>query len=225
VAQTSTARSAVRRGRPPRLSREEIVAAVAEMLRADPESPLTMARAAEAVGASPMSLYRYFGDRDDLVVELTRYVLRGAHAAIPAAAPWQERLRAWMIAVYEQVVAHPQLFEGKAFGDSPAWLPDSAQLAEILGSAGFTDPRDLAEAIYLVATTTLGQAMVAATLGREVALPQLYAGLSYLTPAEAESAAALIPYFATISRDGFSVVTDFTIAGLAARARARATRR
>jgi AcrR family transcriptional regulator len=188
------------------------------MLRRDPSAPLTMARAAEAVGASPMSLYRHFADRDDLVVELTRYVLRGAHVPVAADAPWQDRVRAWMMAVYEQVVAHPQLFEGAAFSESPAWLPDSAHLAAILATAGFKDERLLAEAVYLVATTTLGQAMVGALLGREVALPQLYAGMSYLTPAEAESAAALLPHFVAISKDGFALVADFTIAAVAASA-------
>jgi AcrR family transcriptional regulator len=188
------------------------------MLRSDPEAPLTMARAAEAVDASAMSLYRYFADRDDLVVELTRHVLSEADVAVAADAPWQDRLRAWMMAVYERVVAHPQLFEGAAFGESPAWLPHSAHLAAILATGGFTDERQLAEAVYLVATTTLGHAMVAATLGREMALPQLYAGMSYLTPEEAESAAALLPHFVAISKDGFALVADFTIAALAARA-------
>jgi AcrR family transcriptional regulator len=188
------------------------------MLRSDPEAPLTMARAAEAVDASAMSLYRHFADRDDLVVELTRHVLSEADVGAAPDAPWQDRLRAWMTSVYEQVVAHPQLFEGAAFGESPAWLPHSASLAAILAAGGFTDDRQLAEAVYLVATTTLGHAMVAATLGREMALPQLYAGMSYLTPEEAESAAALLPHFVTISKDGFALVVDFTIAGLAARA-------
>jgi AcrR family transcriptional regulator len=215
---TVSQKPTVRRGRPPRLSREEIVAAVTEMLRNDPEAPLTMARAAEAVDASAMSLYRYFADRDDLVVELTRHVLSEADVGVAADAPWQDRLRTWMTAVYEQVVAHPQLFEGTAFGASPAWLPHSARLAAILAAGGFTDERQQAEAVYLVATTTLGQAMVAAKLGREMALPQLYAGMSYLTPEEAESAAALLPHFVAISKDGFAFVVDVTITALAARA-------
>jgi len=193
------------------------VAAVAEMLRSDPEAPLTMARAAEAVGASAMSLYRHFTDRDDLVVELTRHVLSEADVNVAGDAAWQERLRTWMLAVYDQVVAHPQLGEGQACGESPAWLPHSARLASILASAGFGDDRQLAEAVYLVATTTLGQAMVAAHLGREMALPQLYAGMSYLRPEEAESAAALLPHFVAISKDGFALVADFTVEALQVR--------
>jgi hypothetical protein len=91
-------------------------------------------------------------------------------------------------------------------------------LAAILATAGFRDDKELAEAVYLVATTTLGQAMVGARLGREMALPQLYAGMSYLTSEEAESAAALLPHFVEISKDGFAHVADFTIAALERRA-------
>src|SRR6266545_1239027 len=111
------------------------------MLRSDPAAPLTIARAAEAVGASPMSLYRHFTDRDDLVVEVIRHVMSEAHVGTPADAPWQGRVRAWMLAVYGRVAAHPQLFQGSAFGDSPAWLPDTAYLASVLASAGFADAR------------------------------------------------------------------------------------
>src|SRR5207237_5012017 len=121
----------VRRGRPPRLNRDEIVAAVAELLRSDPEAPLTMARAAEAVGASAMSLYRHFADRDDLVVELTRHVLSEADVNVAGDAAWQERLRAWMLAGYDQVVAHPPLCEGPPAGEPPAWLQHSARVASV----------------------------------------------------------------------------------------------
>jgi TetR/AcrR family transcriptional regulator, tetracycline repressor protein len=203
-----------RRGRPPRLSREEIATVVAEMLRGDPVAPLTMARAAEAIGASPMSLYRHFADRDDLVVEVIRHVMSEAHVGAPADAPWPERVRAWMVAVYGQVAAHPQLFQGSAFGASPAWLPDTAYLASVLDSAGFPDERQRAEAVYLIATTTLGHALMAATLGRELSLPPLYAGLSYLKPEEVESAAALLPHLVAISKDGFALVADLTVAAL-----------
>ncbi|MBV8304021.1 MAG: hypothetical protein JOZ04_07410, partial [Acidimicrobiia bacterium] len=56
--------------------------------------------------------------------------------------------------------------------------------------------------------------MVAARLGHEMALPQLYAGMSYLTPEEAESAATLLPHFVSISEDGFPLVVDYTIAAI-----------
>jgi TetR/AcrR family tetracycline transcriptional repressor len=208
--------AAPRRGRPPRLSREQILEAVAEMLRGDPRSPLTMARAAEAVGASPMSLYRYFADRDDLVMSVTRYVLRDADDGVPDAAPWDDRVRAWMRTVYQRAVTHPQLFQLAASGESPAWLTCSARLAEILETAGFVDDAQVASAILWIGTTTLGQAMVAAASEEELSSPRLFSAIGHLTPEEVRRVEPLIPHFAAIGAAGFDIVVDFTIAALAA---------
>src|SRR5262249_52182334 len=60
-------RAESRRGRPPTYSRDQIVRDVADALLTDPEMPLTMSRMAAAVGSAPMSLYRHFTDREDLI--------------------------------------------------------------------------------------------------------------------------------------------------------------
>ena len=192
-----------------------ILESVAAMLREDPRAPLTMARAAEAVNASPMSLYRYFGDREDLVVSVTRHVLRDSDASIPEDAPWAERLRSWMTTVYERSVAHPQLFELAASGESPAWLTCSARLAEILETAGFADDEHLASAVFLIGTITLGQAMVAAASGEEMSPPRLYAEIGHLTAGEAERVSRLIPHLANIGIRGFELIVDWTVAAVA----------
>ncbi len=58
------------RGRPPRLSRETIVE-VAERIVADEGfDALTIARVARELGASPMSLYRHFKNKDALLIAL-----------------------------------------------------------------------------------------------------------------------------------------------------------
>jgi AcrR family transcriptional regulator len=188
-----------------------ILDAVAEMLRRDPKAPLTMARAAESVGASPMSLYRYFGDRDSLLVAVTRHVMREADSDAPLGAAWQERLRAWMHAVYGRAVSHPQLFEVAASGESLAWLTCSAQLAAIFEDASFVDDGDLASAIYLVGTVTLGQAMVAAASGEDMSLPRLHATVGLLTPEEAERVGPLLPHFVALGTSGFDVVVEWTV--------------
>src|SRR5947209_3806094 len=110
--------SAGRRGRPPRLSREQIVEAVADMLLADPTAPLTVARAAETVGAKPMSLYRHFADRDDLVSAVTAHVFAGTRPDHLPDQPWQEQVRIWMTAVYRRAQEVPQLVQLSATGES-----------------------------------------------------------------------------------------------------------
>jgi AcrR family transcriptional regulator len=206
--------STLRRGRPRRLSRQWILDAVTEMLRADPGAPLTMARAAEAAGASPMSLYRYFGDRDDLIVSVTRNVLRDTGDDSRDSVAWTDRVREWMTTVYEQALAHPQLFHLAASGESPAWLTCSARLAAILENAGLADERQLASAVYLIGTTTLGQAMVAVASGSEMTAPRLYGAISHLTADEAARVGPLIPQLADPRVSSFGLVVEATIAAL-----------
>src|SRR2546423_9094955 len=91
--------AAARRGRPPKFSRDQIVEAVAAMLLADPTTPLTIARAAEAVGAKPMSLYRHFADRDDLVAAVAQRLFAETRQPLAADARWQEEVASWLRAV------------------------------------------------------------------------------------------------------------------------------
>jgi TetR/AcrR family tetracycline transcriptional repressor len=204
-------------GRPARLHREEIVRTVARRLAQDPGAPLTMARAAEAVGASPMALYRHFRDRDDLVTALVQHVLGDASASSPTSAPWQARVAAWMQIVYTKALEYPQLFQAAASADSVAWLPSASALAGIFEDAGLADDRTRAEAVYWVSTTALGNALVAATLGTELVPDVLHGGLATLGAATAERSARLIPHLAAISRDGFALVVAHTVAALESR--------
>ena len=185
------------------------------MLRSDPRAPLTMARAAEAVGATPMSLYRYFEDRDDLVVSVTRHVLRDADVGLPEEAPWQDRLRAWMTTVHRRALLHPQLFQMAAAGESPAWLTCSARLAEILSGAGLADEREVAAAVYLVGTTTLGQAMVAAASGHRLSRGFLRESEAHLTRDEVERVRALAPHLVDLADGGFAIVVEATVLAIA----------
>ncbi|MHB8463650.1 MAG: TetR family transcriptional regulator [Acidimicrobiales bacterium] len=206
-----------RRGRPRRLNHDEIVDGVAKMLRLDPSAPLTMARAADAVGASPMSLYRYFADKEDLVLAVIRHVMGEPLAAILPDAPWQERVRAWMSTVYDQATRHPQLFQLAASGESTAWLPLAAHLAAILEPAGFSDDRQLAEAVLWVASTTLGQVVLATAASEEMTLPRLYGAIGHLTADEASRVARLVPDLVALGDASFTLVIDMTVAALTAK--------
>jgi len=176
-----------------------------------------MARAAEAVGASPMSLYRHFTGKDDLLLAVTRHVVGDAHPPMPSDAPWEARIRAWMTTVYDKIVRYPQLFQQATSGESMAWLPEAGHLTAILEDAGFTDDRQLAEAVMWVGTTTLGQGMVAAAIGHDLTLPDLYAAVGHLTADEAARVARLVPHFAALGNASFAVVADLTIAALTSR--------
>jgi TetR/AcrR family tetracycline transcriptional repressor len=206
--------AAPRRGRPPRYSRAQIVRDVAELVLAEPDEPLTIARAAEAIGAAPMSLYRHFTDREDLVVSVAHHLLAGARPPFDPSTPWQQQLRAWMLAVHDQATRVPQLLQFAAIGPTPAWLTDSAYLARVLEHAGFDDDRLLAEAVYWVATTTMGQAMIHATNPGEPPHDRLREHLGDLPADDAARLARVLPRMAEMHRREFERVVEWTIAGL-----------
>ena len=152
-----------RRGRKPRASREEIVDAAIELLERDPHEPLTIARVADAVGLAPMTLYRYFDDRAELLGAIVRAVRAGRPpVAVDADLPWQEQVAAWMTSVRNQIVRYPQLLQFTAEGGHQDWLVDGAELVAILERVGEWDDAELAKAHYWVSATTLGHAIIEA---------------------------------------------------------------
>jgi AcrR family transcriptional regulator len=204
------AEPARRRGRPPRFTREQIVDAVAEMLLADPEAPLTIASAAAAVGAKPMSLYRHFADRDDLVAAVARRVFFDTAPTIDDS-PWPDQVRAWMLSVYEQARRVPQLVQMMASGESAEWLVSTAHLAKVFERSGVRDDRLVAEAIYWVATITMGHSMIEAASPPQLHDDRVQASLDRLDADDAERVARLLPQFADMRRDGFERVVEWVV--------------
>ncbi len=64
----SDEREARARGRPARLSRDIVVEAALQIVRAEGLAGLTMRALADALDATPMALYRHVGDRDELTL-------------------------------------------------------------------------------------------------------------------------------------------------------------
>lgn len=70
-------RQAPSRGRPPKLSRRQIVDAAVQCIERGHLDALTIRAVATEVGASPMSLYRHVADRDELVALAVDEILGG----------------------------------------------------------------------------------------------------------------------------------------------------
>jgi AcrR family transcriptional regulator len=181
-----------RRGRPPRVTREQIVAAAAALLHERPGEPLTMARVAEQVGVSPMALYRHFQDRDELVDEVVGYVLELRNAAIPRDGSWQDQLRAWIVGGLEFLVPCAQVVQVVLAGGTTRWLHDAATLARILELAGLRDD-ELAEVQLWIAMSVGGYVMAEASRRRAPRLDDAYGGLAELSPEDAGRMRPLIP--------------------------------
>jgi TetR/AcrR family transcriptional regulator, tetracycline repressor protein len=201
------------RGRVPRLTRQLIVEATAELLRSEPQVPITMGRVAQAVGASPMSLYRHFKGRDDLLMAVTRTALASHRARLPRNATWEQELAGWMRAMYEQARTYPQLIQLSLTGDAPVWLGDAADLVPVLERAGVPVER-MAGALYWVATTTLGHCLVAAAAPAHQPRGRLFAALAELPDEEAVRLAPILPALPETSPEAFELVVDVMVASL-----------
>jgi AcrR family transcriptional regulator len=182
-----------RRGRPPRVTPEQIVDAAVALVLAEPGEPLTMARVASSVGLTPMALYRHFKDRDELMDAVVGQILQERNAAIPHDGPWQDQLRAWVLGGLEYLVPCAQIVQVVFAGGSSRWLHDAATLVRILEQAGFDDDDDLADMQVWIALSVGGYVMAEASRRKGPNVSETYAALAYLAPEDADRVARLIP--------------------------------
>jgi AcrR family transcriptional regulator len=183
---------AARRGRPPRATPEQIVDAAVTLVLTEPDEPLTMARVANAVGLTPMALYRHFRDRDELMDEVVGRILLERNAAIPREGPWQDQLRAWVLGGLEYLVPCAQIVQVVFAGGSSRWLHDAATLARILEQAGFVDD-ELADLQVWIALSVGGYVMAEASRRKGPNMSETYAALAHLAPDDADRMVRLIP--------------------------------
>ena len=148
------ARARVSRGT---LSQQQIVAATLALVRADPETSITMERVAGALGTRPMSLYTHVRNRDELVALAAAQALSEWDASVPRGARWDTQLRMWCRSLRDHVLAYrPLLLEMTGQGTfQPALLEEVAVLARVLRRAGL-EGAGLAAALRWVPQTVLG---------------------------------------------------------------------
>lgn len=148
-----------RGGRPALLSRSEIVKAALRLLGEDGSDAITMKRVAEAVGASPMGLYRHVKNRDELLEVMLESLLDALDLELPEDAGWRENIRSWMRGVRQHFVAYPEIFglmdleAGQQI--SPAWLRTVGELVAPLEAAGLNGPEKVS-ALLWVSRLTMG---------------------------------------------------------------------
>ncbi|WP_371551869.1 TetR/AcrR family transcriptional regulator [Streptomyces sp. NBC_00554] len=216
MAQSATGTATRGRGRPPRLSREQIVEAAVGLLERDPDSDLTIKRVAEAAGAAPMALYRYFPDRDALLQAVADRVLSRIQPVTLTGETWQEQVRQWMRNSRERLRPHAQLLPYMASTQQPVGVRSLAKLAEVLRPLGLHD-EDLAVAVLLISSTTIGYASYETRRSpTEQIVTQLQAGLSVRPESEREALAPLLPRMPAAFARLYDVVLDQTVAAIEA---------
>ncbi len=200
------------RGRPPRLSRDQIIEAAIELLAQEPSATLTVKRVADAVASTPMALYRYFPDRDELLQAMADRVLADIQPSTPTGDTWQEQVRSWMRNGRDRLRPYAQLLPFMAATRQPVGLPALARLARILRTLDLGED-DLALAVILISSTTLSHAMYE-TRRRpaEQALPTLQEALALRPEEEREVVGPLLPRLPSAYARLHDSVLDQTIA-------------
>ncbi|MGQ5262646.1 TetR/AcrR family transcriptional regulator [Micromonospora sp. ZYX-F-536] len=126
-------------GTPARLDPDKIVTSALRIADAEGLGAITIRRLAQEHGVTPMALYRYFRDKDDLLAALAERVLADVHLPEPSDDPWDRQLRALLAACLAAVRPHPAvagLIPTRVLLSEPGLMLVERTLA-LLAEAGF----------------------------------------------------------------------------------------
>jgi AcrR family transcriptional regulator len=166
-------------GRGERLSRERILDAALALVARDGLEGLSMRRLAQDLDVWPMSLYRYFRDKDELVAALADAAAEDI--APPATVgPWREQMHELLGQARAIFARHPGGLRPQDHGPAAARVRD-AGLA-ILQRAGFGDDEAQRAWQALLAYTAGAAAFNSSTADYEYGLARILDGLQSRLP-------------------------------------------
>jgi TetR/AcrR family tetracycline transcriptional repressor len=175
-----------RRGRPQRISREQIVTAA---LRLGPED-LRMSAVARALDVGTAALYNHVRDRDELLALVAARILEETEYDDfePAdGAGWQDWISAFARATRAAVVANPQLLQYVRLTSAPTGLrlDRIEHLAAVMDAAGFSTT-DVQQCVQHVYTLALGEAWQQALAegGEDPQFTEFTSGVRERSPAD-----------------------------------------
>ena len=130
----------VGRGRPARLSQEQVIEAAMSLFEDDGPGAFSMANVAKRLGASTMSLYTYFPSRDALLDAVADRVFQLFTPPLPSEC-WRAQVQAWLRALREHFQRHPIAMEILDWQGHvpPAWLRIWAPILHSLEGEGLRD--------------------------------------------------------------------------------------
>ncbi|NEY31312.1 TetR family transcriptional regulator [Streptomyces sp. PRKS01-65] len=154
-------------GRPPRISREEVVGAARRIVAEEGVDRLTMRRLAAEIGSTPMALYHHVRNKEELLVLLLDdYAARTLHRPRLPAAP-RERVVVAAAAIHEALAACPWIVEVLTADDlmsaSALWFVE--QIVDGLIACGLT-PERAVHGYRAIWYYTAGEIVVRATAAR-----------------------------------------------------------
>lgn len=130
-------------GRPPRISREEVIRTARRLVDAEGVHRLTMRRLATEMGSTPMALYHHVRNKDELLVLLLDdYSAQTLHRPEPPAEP-RERIVVAAAAIHDALTGCPWIVEVLTADDlmSTAALWFVEQIVDGLVACGLSPER------------------------------------------------------------------------------------
>jgi TetR/AcrR family tetracycline transcriptional repressor len=126
-----------------------ILAAALELASADPSDGVSINSIARHLKLTPMALYNYFRNKDELLQALSAHLLETLVVVTPPQATPADKVSAWSYAVRKHFLKHPQLIkmlQWEGGHTSVMWLNKSRILFDALRSLGL-EGHQLAKAV------------------------------------------------------------------------------
>ncbi|MCK0176339.1 TetR/AcrR family transcriptional regulator [Mycolicibacterium sp. F2034L] len=205
------------RGRPPRISRDQIVAAARRT-----EGELTMQRVADALGVSRKALHYYVGDRQGLLtlVVLDRFESELRRVELPTDGDWRKVLRAYayafrdgMVQVGSPTSTAVDLTPFRGVG-AAAVLDLAERVLDAMLTAGFTvdDARRGVTAIANIAQSAAQNAVHMSV--RDFHRGETRAALDRMTDADYPALRRVLASEPSAQNEQFEFELDLAVAGL-----------
>jgi AcrR family transcriptional regulator len=165
------------RGPKPGLSVDAIVAAAVRLADAEGLEAVSMARVAEQLGFTTMSLYRHVSSKEELLQLMWNASAQGAEDLVLTGDDWRSRLRAWAMIQREAIDQHPWITQMPMA--APPMAPNSLTFVErgleAMDGTGLSDA-DKLRIIGLISSYTLSEARMAHDAARAARAAEAAAG-------------------------------------------------
>ncbi|MEQ4306071.1 TetR/AcrR family transcriptional regulator C-terminal domain-containing protein [Plantactinospora sp. B6F1] len=182
MATTPERRRAGRGGRPPQLTREDIVATALRVIDTDGLDALTMRRLGAELGVAAMSLYRHLANRDAVLAAVVDHLAAEAFTELDPGDSWSEALTRFGAAYRRTLLAHPRAVPLLATHpmDIDVGLRLMGGVLDRFAAAGLSRT-DALTAVQSVAVFVLGHALaqVGAPPGSPAARPETAEAADY----------------------------------------------
>ncbi len=151
-----------RRGPKPGLTVDAIVEAAMRIADADGLEAVSMARVAQELGFTTMSLYRHVTGKDELLQLMWNGSARGAEALVLHGDNWREKLRMWATFQRDQLDLHPWITQMPIAAPplGPNSLTFVERALEAMDGTGLPDG-DKLRVVGLLSSYTLSEARMA----------------------------------------------------------------